>query len=102
MTGRGSNRVALRGVELDLESRQVTRDGRAVELSPREYAVLEALLAHPGRTLSRRQLEERMYEWGREIESNAIEVHIHHLRHKLFPELIRTVRGVGYVADPPS
>ncbi|HSJ99347.1 MAG TPA: response regulator [Myxococcota bacterium] len=100
--GRGSNRMALRGVELDLETRRVTRDGRAIDLSPREYAVLEALLAHPGRTLSRARLEERLYEWGREIESNAIEVHVHHLRQKLFPELIRTVRGVGYVIDAPA
>jgi DNA-binding response OmpR family regulator len=97
--GRSSNRMALRGVELDLETRRVTRDGNEIDLSPREYAVLEALLAHPGRPLSRAQLEERLYEWGREIESNAIEVHVHHLRQKLFPDLIRTVRGVGYVID---
>lgn len=64
-----------------------------------EFAVLEALIAHPGRTLTRRQLEERLYAWGREVESNAIEVHVHHLRAKLYPELIRTVRSVGYVID---
>lgn len=99
--GQASNRIANRGVEMDLETRQVTRDGRVVELAPREFALLEALMTRPGRTLSRAQLEERLYEWGREIESNAIEVHVHHLRHKLFPELIRTVRGVGYVIDAP-
>jgi two-component system response regulator QseB len=97
--GRASNRIAHRGVEMDLESRRVTCEGRAVDLAPREYAVLEALMAHPGRTLTRGQLEERLYAWGREIESNAIEVHVHHLRAKLFPALIRTVRGVGYVID---
>jgi two-component system response regulator QseB len=98
-SGRASNRLAHGGIEIDLESRRVACRGRPVELAPREFAVLEALIAHPGRTLSRRQLEERLYPWGEEVESNAIEVHVHHLRAKLFPELIRTVRGVGYVID---
>lgn len=98
-SGRGSNRIAHRGIEMDLASHRVTRRGEPVELAPREFAVLEALIAHPGRALTRRQLEERLYPWGREVESNAIEVHVHHLRAKLFPELIRTVRGVGYVID---
>ena len=97
--GRSSNRLVTHGVEMDLESYRVTCQGAPVELAPREFAVLEALLTHPGRTLSRRQLEERLYPWGEEVESNAIEVHVHHLRAKLFPELIRTVRGVGYVVD---
>ena len=97
--GRAANRIAHRGVEIDVDSHQVRCRGDPVELAPREYAVLEALLLHPGRTLSRAQLEERLYAWGREVESNAIEVHVHHLRAKLFPGLIRTVRGVGYVID---
>ncbi|MNC95329.1 Transcriptional regulatory protein QseB [compost metagenome] len=86
-------------MEVDLESRRVTCRGQPVELAPREFAVLEALIAHPGRTLTRGQLEERLYAWQREVESNAIEVHVHHLRAKLYPDLIRTVRGVGYVID---
>ena len=98
-SGRASNRIAHRGVEMDLESHRVACRGAPVELAPREFAVLEALLAHPGRTLTRGQLEEGLYAWGREVESNAIEVHVHHLRAKLYPELIRTVRGVGYVID---
>ena len=98
-TGRASNRILHRCVEIDLESRRVTCNGKPVDLAPREYALLEALMARPGRTLSRGQLEERLYAWGREVGSNAIEVHVHHLRAKLFPELIRTVRGVGYVID---
>ena len=97
--GRASNRISHRGVDVNLETRQVAVAGRPVELAPREYALLEALIAHPGRTLSRAQLEERLYPWGKEVGSNAIEVHVHHLRAKLFPELIRTVRGVGYVID---
>ena len=98
-TGHATNRIRHRGVDVDLESHRVWCDGKPVDLAPREYAVLEALMAHPGRTLTRGQLEERLYAWGREIESNAIEVHVHHLRAKLFPQLIRTVRGVGYVID---
>jgi two-component system, OmpR family, response regulator QseB len=95
-TGASSNRLEHGGVVLDRESRVVLRDGRTVELSGREYALLEALLEHPGRTLTRAQIEQRIYPWGQEVESNAIEVHVHHLRAKLFPGLIRTVRGVGY------
>jgi two-component system OmpR family response regulator/two-component system response regulator QseB len=68
-----------------------------VELSAREYAVLHALLLNAGRVLSKAQLEEKLYGWGEEIESNAVEVFVHHLRRKLAPELIRTVRGVGYM-----
>jgi DNA-binding response OmpR family regulator len=97
--GRATNRIRHRGVDMDLESHRVSCNGEPVDLAPREYAVLEALMAHPGRTLTRVQLEERLYPWGREVESNAIEVHVHHLRAKLFPQLIRTVRGVGYVID---
>ena len=98
--GQASNVIACRGVELDAANRTVRYRGQPVELTPRELAMLEALLSRPGRTLTRAQLEQQLYAWGREIESNAIEVHIHHLRAKLFPELIRTVRGVGYVVDP--
>jgi two-component system response regulator QseB len=97
--GRASNRIERRGVSLDTDSRRGFFHGRPVDLSPREYAVLEALLEHPGRVLSRAQLEERLYPWGEEVESNTIEVHVHHLRAKLAPDLIRTVRGVGYVVD---
>ena len=64
--------------------------------SPREFTLLEALLDRPGAVLSNAQLEERIYGWSQEIESNAIEVHIHALRRKLGSEFIRNVRGVGY------
>jgi DNA-binding response OmpR family regulator len=59
--------------------------------------LLHALLLSAGKVLSRAQLEEKLYAWGEEVESNAIEVHIHHLRRKLYPELIETIRGVGYL-----
>jgi DNA-binding response OmpR family regulator len=67
-----------------------------VALSAREYAILAALMERPGAILSRAQLEERLYGWGEEIESNAIEVHIHALRRKLSADFIQTVRGLGY------
>jgi DNA-binding response OmpR family regulator len=84
-------------VTLDPARRTVTLDGEPVELSAREFATLHALLLNAGRVMSRAQLEEKLYGWGEEIESNAIEVYVHHLRRKLHPELIRTVRGVGYL-----
>jgi DNA-binding response OmpR family regulator len=70
--------------------------GQPVALSAREYALLAALLERPGAILSRAQLEQRLYGWGEEIESNAVEVHIHHLRKKLGADAIRNVRGLGY------
>lgn len=84
-------------VTLDPARRVVTLDSAPVELSVREFATLHALLLGKGRVLSRAQLEEKLYGWGEEIESNAIEVYVHHLRKKLYPELIQTVRGVGYL-----
>jgi two-component system OmpR family response regulator/two-component system response regulator QseB len=86
-------------VELDTAARQVTMGGEVVALSTREYDLLLALMRNAGRVLSREQLEQQMYSWGLEVESNAIEVHIHHLRRKLHAELIQTVRGVGYTVQ---
>ena len=84
-------------VSLDPSARQVLHDGRAVALSLREFDLLHALMLHPGRVMSREQLEQQLYSWGYEVDSNAVEVHIHHLRRKLYPGLIQTVRGVGYI-----
>ena len=81
---------------VDPVQRSATRGGIAVELSGREWAVLAALLERPGTALSRAQLEEKLYGWGEEIGSNAVEVYIHGLRRKLGTDLIRTIRGVGY------
>lgn len=78
-------------------TREVTLRRKPVALSARELAVLEALLERPGAVLSRAQLEERLYGWGEEVESNAVEVYIHGLRRKLGLDFIRTVRGVGYM-----
>ena len=83
-------------VSLDPSARQVTLHGEAVPLSTREFDLLYALMLSAGRVMSREQLEQKLYSWGYEVDSNAIEVHIHHLRRKLQPELIQTVRGIGY------
>ncbi|MGB2831510.1 MAG: response regulator transcription factor [Methylotenera sp.] len=86
-------------IELTPATHQVTKNGQTVELSAREFTLLHELLLHVGRVQSREQLEQHLYGWGEEVESNSVEVHIHHLRKKLGSELIRTLRGVGYVID---
>lgn len=94
--GRAEPLVEHAGIRLNPATREVSFRGSPVQLSAREFAVLEALLLRPGAILSRAQLEDRLYGWGGEIESNAVEVYIHSLRRKLDPDAIRTVRGVGY------
>lgn len=86
-------------LNIDLAAHTVTLAGRSIELSAREFALLAELVQGSGRVLSREQLEQRLYGWGEEVESNSVEVHIHHLRKKLGADLIRTVRGVGYTVD---
>lgn len=86
-------------IALDPATHQVRKDGKIVELSAREFTLLHELLLHIDRVQSREQLEQHLYGWGEEVESNSVEVHVHHLRKKLGAELIRTVRGVGYVID---
>lgn len=83
-------------VSLDPAAREVRRAGEKVELSRKEFSVLHYLLEHQGRVVSRERLEQALYGWDTEIESNALEVHVHKLRRKLGAELISTVRGVGY------
>ena len=86
-------------IELTPASHQVRLAGTDVSMSAREFSLLHTLLLHTGRVHSREQLEQTLYGWGEEVESNAIEVHVHHLRKKLGSDLIRTLRGVGYVID---
>ncbi|MDT8990179.1 response regulator [Curvibacter sp. APW13] len=83
-------------VTLDPSTRQVRHQDTTASLSQREFDLLHALMRNAGRVLTREQLEQQMYSWGFEVESNAIEVHIHHLRKKLGSDAIITVRGVGY------
>lgn len=94
--GQPNERLETRGVVLDPGARSVSLDGEPVALSMREFDLLHVLMLSAGRVLSREQLEQHLYSWGLEVDSNAIEVHIHHLRRKLRPDLIQTVRGVGY------
>jgi two-component system, OmpR family, response regulator len=95
-SGRSTAVLRIGELEIDTAAHQVRWKGRDVALSAREYALLEALADRPGAFLSRAQLEERLYGWDEEIGSNAVEVHIHALRRKLDPALIRNVRGLGY------
>lgn len=94
--GRGDPAIRHRGIALNPVTREVECDGVPVSLSAHEFRVLEALLQRPGAVLSRAQLEERLYGWSDQIESNAVEVYIHGLRRKLGSDAIRTLRGAGY------
>lgn len=100
-TGSGlSAEIQLGDVSINLASHQVTRGGEAVNLSRREFALLRALAERPGQILSREQLEDKLYSWGEEVSSNTVDVHIHNLRKKLYPQFIQTIRGVGYKLGP--
>ncbi len=101
-TGRAQPLLEHGQLRLDPATHQVSLGGEPVELAPREYALLRLLLEQRGKVLSRTRLVEALYGWDGELESNAIEVHVHHLRRKLGNELIRTVRGIGYGIDRPA
>ena len=96
-SGRATPRIEHGALTLDPATHAVTLDGRPVKLSRREFALLNALLEQPGVPLSRAQLEERLYGWDEEVESNTVEVYIHSTRRKLGAHWIRNVRGVGYL-----
>ncbi|MBI3478954.1 MAG: response regulator transcription factor [Nitrosomonadales bacterium] len=96
-SGSAAPALKVAGVALDPAAHQVRYRNQTVEMPAKEFAVLHALMVNAGKVMSRAQLEEQLYAWGEEVESNAVEVHVHHLRRKLFPELIQTIRGVGYL-----
>ena len=102
--GQPQERLCALDVVLEPASRSVTKAGLPVPLAAREFDLLHALMLNAGRVLSRDQLERHLYSWGQEVDSNAIEVHVHHLRRKLGASLIQTVRGVGYLLarDDPT
>lgn len=91
--------LEYRGISLDPVSQEVRYQGKVINLPRKELLLLHELIAQPGRVLTRDRLQQVLYGWDEEVESNALEVHIHHLRKKFFSELIRTVRGVGYLVD---
>jgi DNA-binding response OmpR family regulator len=88
--------IVVGEVELDTSAHQVRVTGETIELPRREYMLLKALMESAGKVLTRESLETRLYSWGEEVASNALEVHIHHLRKKMPDKLIKTVRGIGY------
>lgn len=100
-TGNPNPLVQLGVLEIDLAARAVYREGRRIDLTAREWALFEALLQRPGAILSKRQLEDRLYAFDAEVESNTIEVHVSRLRKKLGQDVIETVRGVGYRLGRP-
>jgi DNA-binding response OmpR family regulator len=91
-----TSRIVVGEVELDTAAHTVRVGGQPVELPRREYMLLKSLMESAGKVLTRESLETRLYSWGEEVASNALEVHIHHLRRRLPDNLIRTVRGIGY------
>ncbi len=91
-----SSAINIAAVSLDTVDQMVTLDGEEVELSRKEYMLLKSLMENAGRVQTRSTLENRLYSWGEEVASNALEVHIHHLRKKLGNDFIKTIRGVGY------
>ena len=99
---RGRPEVVWKHGPLDYrpDARAATWRGRAVDLTPREAMVLELLLAHPGRVMPKARIEESLYGWDEEAGSNVLEVHVHNLRRKIAPSIVRTVRGVGYALGP--
>lgn len=101
-SGRATPVIEHGPLQLDPATHEVRLNGNEIRLSGREFALLHALLQVPGVPLSRSQLEDRLYGWEEEIGSNAVEVHIHALRRKIGSELIRNVRGVGYMVPRPA
>lgn len=99
--GAASGTLQVGDITLDLASRAVRFRDALVELSAREFDVLREFMLNAGRVLTREQLESKLYDWDRALESNAIEVYVHHLRRKLEPDVIRTIRGVGYLMPEP-
>ena len=98
-TGQGSIRIEHGALVLDPVARLATYEGRLVELPRREFALLQLLLENAGRVVTREAAQQRLYGWNEDLDSNALDVHVHHLRRKFHPGLIRTVRGVGFLVE---
>ena len=87
-------------LEYSPAARSVTWQGKPLELTNRELGLLELLLANPNRVLSKAHIQQKLYDWSEELESNTLEVYVHHLRRKIDPGIVRTVRGIGYMLGP--
>lgn len=101
-SGRAEPAIQFGDLRLNPATHEVTFQGKPLSLSAREFSLLEVFLDRPGMVLSREQLEEKLYGWGEEVESNTVEVYIHALRRKLGQEFIKNVRGVGYMVPKRS
>jgi two-component system response regulator QseB len=95
--GNASEIIHYKNITINTTAHSAEYNDKTVELSRREYTLLIEMVSNQGRVLSRQHLEQKLYSWGDEIESNTIEVYIHHLRKKLYSDLIKTVRGIGYI-----
>lgn len=95
--GTASETIHYKNIKINTTSHTVELNDQTVVLSRREFSLLVELITNQGRVLSRRHLEQKLYSWRDEVESNTIEVHIHHLRKKFYPDLFKTVRGIGYI-----
>ncbi|GFM68279.1 DNA-binding response regulator [Pseudomonas cichorii] len=100
--GRAKMLIEHAGISLDPGTQQVSYNNEAISLTPKEYQLLYELLSPPGRVMTRERLMQLLYGWNEEAESNTLEVHIHHLRKKISSDLIRTIRGVGYLVEDRS
>lgn len=95
--GKASENIQYKNISIDTAAHTVEYNDKTVELSRKEYTLLIEMITNQGRVFSRPHLEQKLYSWGDEIESNTIEVYIHHLRKKLYTDLIKTVHGIGYI-----
>ena len=98
-SGRSEPKINYQDIEIDLAAHTVSRSGQSIELSSREFALLQLLLENTGKVLSKNKIESYLYAWNTEVSSNTVEVYIHYLRKKFGNSLIRTIHGVGYVID---
>lgn len=96
------SQIRFGDITLDTATHSVTYKGEVINLAKREFALLHILIERPGRVFSKDQLQQAIYSWDDDVASNTLEVYIHNLRKKFHPQLIRTLRGIGYVADPPG
>ena len=97
--GRAESVIQYRNITLDPSAHRVLMDGEVVNVPRREFALLQKLLENNGKVISRDQLMQSMYGWDEDVDSNALEVHVHNLRKKLNADFIRTIRGIGYLAE---
>ncbi|MFQ5580601.1 MAG: winged helix-turn-helix domain-containing protein [Nitrospiria bacterium] len=100
--GRAHPHLVCSDIHLDTAARKTTFQGKPIVLNRKEYALLRGFLENNGKVLTRQRLEEMLYGWDSETESNTLEVYIHHLRKKFYPSLIQTIRGVGYLISEAS